>query len=391
MWKTLNELLNKPSKNTKLSKTFVERCSSNIIEDPNEIASKFNDYFISIGHTLANKIKHNENESFEKYISGSYQSIFFLNAITEHELELELDNTKLNKSSGYDGINANITKITAKEISKPLTHIFNLSFSSGIIPDNLKVALVTPIFKGNEENRFENYRPISVLTCFSKLLEKLMVKRLINFIDKNKILSKHQYGFRRNRSTELAVLDFVDKITKAIEEEKFTVGIFLDLSKAFDTINHKILIRKLEHYGVRGIAKKWFENYLYNRKQYVKYNAVQSEEMTITSGMPQGSVLGPVLFLLYINDIQYCSKLVSIILFADDTNILCSDVCLKTLNETIQVEMNKITDWLNVNKLSINTAKTKLILFRSKNKKPKCDLRISINSDTVKQVKKLRF
>jgi retron-type reverse transcriptase len=266
--------------------------------------------------------------------------------------------------------NANITKITAKEISKPLTHIFNLSFSSGIIPDNLKVALVTPIFKGNEENRFENYRPISVLTCFSKLLEKLMVKRLINFIDKNKILSKHQYGFRRNRSTELAVLDFVDKITKAIEEGKFTVGIFLDLSKAFDTINHKILIRKLEHYGIRGTAKKLFENYLYNRKQYVKYNGVLCEEMTITSGVPQGSVLGPVLFLLYINDIQFCSKLVSIILFADDTNILYSDVCLKTLNETIQVEMNKITDWLNVNKLSINTARTKLILFRSKNKKP---------------------
>ncbi len=236
----LNELLNKLSKNIKLSKTFVESCSSNIIEDLNEIASKFNDYFINIGPTLANRIKHNENESFEKYLSVSYQSNFFLNAITEHELELELEleleNMKLNKSSGYDGINAGITKITAKDISKPLTHIFNLSFSSGIIPDNLKVALVTPILKGNEENRFENYRPISVLTCFSKLLEKLMVKRLINFIDKNKVLSKHQYGFRYNRSTELVVLDFVDKIAKAIEERKFTVGIFLDLSKAFDTL-----------------------------------------------------------------------------------------------------------------------------------------------------------
>ena len=158
-----------------------------------------------------------------------------------------------------------------------------------------------------------------------------MVKRLIAFIDKNKILSKHQYGFRQNRSTEHAIIDFVDKITKAIDQGKFSVGIFLDLSKAFDTINHKILIRKLDHYGVRGVAKKWLENYLSSRKQLVKYNRVKSEEMTITTGVPQGSVLGPLLFLLYINDIQYCSELVSIILFADDTNILYSDSCLEKL------------------------------------------------------------
>jgi retron-type reverse transcriptase len=210
--------------------------------------------------------------------------------------------------------------------------------------------LTAPIFKGNEKNRFENYRPISVLTCFSKLLEKLMVKRLIAFIDKDKILSKHQYGFRQNRSTEHAIIDFVDKITTAVDQGKFSVGIFLDLSKAFDTINHKILIRKLDHYGVRGVAKKWFENYLSNRKQLVKYNGVKSEEMTITTGVPQGSVLGPLLFLLYINDIQYCSELVSVILFADDTNILYSDSCLEKLNEILQLEMNKIAIWLNVSK-----------------------------------------
>jgi retron-type reverse transcriptase len=200
------------------------------------------------------------------------------------------------------------------------------------------------------------------------------------FIDKNKILSKHQYGFRKNRSTEHAIIDFVDKITKAIDKGKYSVGIFLDLSKAFDTINHRILIKKLEHYGIRGVPKKWFENYLCNRKQIVKYKDVQSEVMTIKSGVPQGSVLGPLLFLLYINDIQFCSELISIVLFVDDTNILFSHTCLKQLNKIIQIEMNKITDWLNANKLSINTEKTKFILFRSKNKKLKDDIKILINN-----------
>ena len=151
-----------------------------------------------------------------------------------------------------------------------------------------------------------------------------------------------------------------------IDEEKYSIGIFLDLSKAFDTIDHKILIRKLEHYGIRGVAKDWFENYLYNRKQIVKYNGVQSEEMTIRSGVPQGSVLGPLLFLLYINDIQYCSELVSIVLFADDTNIHYNHTCLKKMNEFTQVKINKIADWLNANKLSINTEKKKLVNIQKK-------------------------
>ena len=146
----------------------------------------------------------------------------------------------------------------------------NSTFLTGIIPDNLKIALVTPVFKANEKKKFINYRPISVLSCFSKLLEKLMYKRLIQFIEKNKILSKHQYGFRQNRSTELAITELVDKITKAIDRGEYTVGIFLDLSKAFDTINHGILIKKLEYYGIRGLSQQWFKNYLMNRKQIVK-------------------------------------------------------------------------------------------------------------------------
>ena len=205
MWKSLNELLNKPNKTIKLPKTFKESDSLNIIEDPVEIANKFNGYFINIGPNLAKEIKSDNNDTFKKYLYGSYQSSLFLNAITEKELETELGNMKLNASSGYDDVNTKIIKKTAKEISKPLTLIFNLSFSTGIVPDNLKISLFTPIFKSNEENKFENYRPISVLTCFSKLLEKLMARRLTKFVDKNNILSKHQYGFRKNRSTEHAI------------------------------------------------------------------------------------------------------------------------------------------------------------------------------------------
>jgi retron-type reverse transcriptase len=163
-------------------------------------------------------------------------------------------------------------------------------------------SVVTPIFKKNENNEFKNYRPISVLTFFSKLLEKRMCKRLIKFIEKNKILTKHQYGFTANRSTELAIIELADRITKATDNGEYTIGIFLDLSKAFDTINHKILVQKLTHYGIRGITQLWFQDYLTNRKQIVKYNQVRSKEMVIKTGVPQGSILGSILFLLYIND-----------------------------------------------------------------------------------------
>ena len=173
--------------------------------------------------------------------------------------------------------------------------------------------------------------------------------------------------FRENRSTELAIIELVDRITKAIDKGEYTIGIFLDLSKAFDTIDHKILIQKLDHYGIRGITQLWFQEYLRNRKQIVKFNQIKSKEMVIKSGVPQGSILWPILFLLYINDIENCSKLISFILFADDTNIFYSNKCLKTLSNIIQTEIDKVAEWLNGSKLSLNTTKTKVILFRSPN------------------------
>ena len=189
----------------------------------------------------------------------------------------------------------------------------------------------------------------------------------------------------------LQPLNLLTKSPKAIDKGEYTIGIFLDLSKAFDTINHKILIRKLEHYGTRGITRQWFEDYLKNRKQIVKYNRVKSKAMIIKSGIPQGSIRGPILFLLYINDTENCSKLISFISFADDTKIFYSNKCLKTLNKIMQTEINKVAEWLNANKLSLNTTKTKLILFRSSSKKPKQDIKININGNNIEEVRNKEF
>ena len=242
----------------------------------------------------------------------------------------------------------------APYISVPLSYIFNLTFTTGKIPDDLKVALVTPVYKASEENIYSNYRPISVLPCFSKILEKLMYKRLIDYMHKNGTLTDCQYGFRSNGSTNYAIIELVDKITKAIENNEFTVGIFLDLSKAFDTVNHDILLSKLYFYGIRGSCHAWIKDYLSNRKQIVKYNQIRSSERLISCGVPRGSVLGPLLFLIYVNDLINSASKLSTILFADDTNMFCSGKDMHELETTVNSELAQVQEWLTLNQLTLN-------------------------------------
>ena len=227
-----------------------------------------------------------------------------------------------------------------------------------------------------KKNKFTNYRPVSLLPQFSKILEKLFVKRLDIFLDKFEVLHSSQYGFQKNRSTSVALLDLIESITNAIDNKKATIGIYIDLKKAFDTIDHKLLLNKLEKYGIRGNANNWVRSYLDNRLQFVHYNGCNSDFLRVVCGVPQGSILGPKLFILYINDICNVSEIFKYVLFADDTNIFCSDNNLHNLMMTVNKELKKLCDWFAVNKLSLNLNKTNYMIFNKTKQVPTVDISI---------------
>ena len=274
----------------------------------------------------------------------------------------ELKSLKPNKSPRYDNISSNVVNETSDIFFTPLKHIFNLSLQQGIFPENLKIAKVSPVYKKDEEFLLANYRPISVLPCFSKL-ERIMYNRLFKYLSENSILYKKQFGFQTSHSTEHAILLLINQLYQSFDESKFTLGIFIDLSKAFDTVDHKILTKKLELYGIKDCNLRWFESYLSNRKQFITYGDKQTNIESITCGVPQGPILGPLLFLIFVNGLHKVTKYLDPIMFADDTNFFCSHKNIKTLFQIVNSELKLVTEWFLGIKLSLNAKKTKCVLF----------------------------
>ena len=384
-WKVLKTILalNSNSEKRQLCLTINNVAVTNSID----IANGFNDFFVSIGPELAKDIHSDINPL--TYVNNVNNSIVIFDVSCD-EVKNIIRSLK-NSSAGHDEFPTFVGKLCVDSYIEPLTFLINYSLKTGVFPSELKLARMVPIFKAGDSSALTNYRPISVLTFFAKVFEKIVYNKLLNFISDNNILYDHQYGFRKGRSTQQAIITLVDKITKSQDIGDIVITLLIDLKKAFDTIDHRILLRKLYSYGIRGSMLKWMESYLTDRSQYVVIDGKVSQTRGIKCGVPQGSILGPLLFIISVNDICNVSPMLFKILYADDTCVLISGNHLNNLIDRLNTELISLNNWFKANKLSLNTKKSFFMIFHRSRIKANVINKVVIDNHELTQVNSAKY
>jgi Reverse transcriptase (RNA-dependent DNA polymerase) len=369
MWKLVNKKYGKIKNKDPIQNLYI---NGNIINCPSKIVNSFSDYYVDCIHQLKREIP----KTLFKLNNNMFNNpnSMFLNPITNVEINKIIKRLKNKKSSGFDEFPDFVIKKCADELDDVLSYIINKSFEQGIFPEILKTAVIKPLYKKGCKKIVNNYRPLNLLSVFSKIFERAYLFRLLSFLSQYKILDNFQHGFRKKKSTETAIFDLIDSILKSIDENDKTAGIFLDLSKAFDVVDHEILLSKLYAYGIRGNSFHWIKSFLKDRKQYVHISIIEkgkeinyiSDEKIINHSVIQGSLLGPILFLLYINDLPlHIDDSVHPVGYADDSNFKVTGPNNTLLTTNIKDLISEVKNYFNQNGLKLNVDKTEIIQFQN--------------------------
>lgn len=380
VWKVINQSIKNDCNHSKLGKGFEIEIKNQLVANKSIIANEFNSFFINLPKFLA-KSESNINVSAPSEIDQS----IYLEPVTISEMIATINSLKETNSVGPDDISVKIIKLCAHQLAEPLTHIINECFREGTFPSFLKLSKVIPLYKKGDHKEISNYRPISILSVFSKIFEKILAKRLKTFLDNCNILSPSQHGFREGRSTISALINILDFIYKNLDQGNKVAALFIDLSKAFDCVDHDVLLKKIECYGLRGKCSKLLKSYLANRKQFVDFLGTRSKELTVDIGVPQGSVLGPLLFILYTNDLVN-SLSTFYTAFADDVSIIVSDKQIEKLTDKLNTNLLCLNQYFENSKLTMNQDKTFIMQFHPVSKKYISSLLIRYKSKSIQQV-----
>ena len=385
MWKKLKEVL--PSKQKIVPSSLLSQ-HGEVVDDLADIADIFNEHFSTVGERLVSNAtpRSSVDENIHLTPINSLEGKCTLPDITEY-VQKEISSMSVGKATGPDGISVKMLQIASRYITKSLTHIFNLSIRCEHYPKEWKYALVTPIHKGGDKCNTTNYRPISILPIISKILERWVHSVVYSYLDECNLIPCCQSGFRPQHSTETTLHDLTNTCYQVMERGEMTGTVFIDLSKAFDSVNHDIILDKLEKSNMSTSVINWFKSYLYERSQSVTIGGNISKSMPLNTGVPQGSILGPLLCIIYTSDLPLClPRECKLFMYADDSTITCSSSNINEIENNLNTALGSIYDWCARNKLTINANKTKSMLIGSKQKVHNTDLNVSIAGSSVVKV-----